>query len=124
MQDFRELRIWKRAININKNIYLLSEKFPKNEVWGLTNQIRRASVSVASNIAEGRGRKTDKDFAHFLYHSRASLNEVITQLIIAESLKYIQQKDLDPIVFELDLLSKMIFGFIKKISGWQLATSG
>lgn len=113
MQDFRDLRIWKRAVDINTEIYLISGKFPRHEAWGLTNQIRRASVSIASNIAEGRGRKTDKDFSHFLYISRGSINEVLTQLIIAKNLEYFSHEEYIKLDNNLDILNKMLSGFIK-----------
>jgi four helix bundle protein len=117
MKDFMDLRIWRKAIEANKLIYSIAKKFPREEEFGLKNQIRRASTSIASNIAEGKGKKTNKDFAKYLYQSRGSLYEVATQLIIAESLNYIQKDELNSTLEKLDILSKMIFGFIKKISG-------
>ena len=83
--SFRDLRVWQEAMKLTVEIYRASGSFPKQEQFGLTQQIRRASVSVPSNIAEGKGRRTDKDFAHFLYHARGSLLEVQTQVLLASN---------------------------------------
>jgi four helix bundle protein len=91
--SFRDLRVWQEAMKLTVEIYRASGSFPKQEQFGLTQQIRRASVSVPSNIAEGKGRGTDKDFAHFLYHARGSLLEVQTQVLLAEQLEYLSAQE-------------------------------
>ncbi|MCL5033330.1 MAG: four helix bundle protein [Thermotogae bacterium] len=92
-------------------IYRLTEAFPQKEIYGLTNQIRRAVVSVPSNIAEGAARSSEKEFSKFLYISLGSLSEVETQLIIAQRLKYIGNYD-DSLLIEI---RKMLIGLIKSL---------
>jgi four helix bundle protein len=87
--SFRDLRVWQEAIELTTAIYAETVKFPKYEIYGLTQQIRRAAVSIASNIAEGKGHRSDKEFLHFLFHARGSLLEMQTQLEIAIRLSYL-----------------------------------
>ena len=87
-KSFRELEVWKRSIDLTALIYELTTEFQKHEIYGLTSQMRRAAVSIASNIAEGKGKSSDRDFSVFLYHARASLHELETQALIAERLRY------------------------------------
>ena len=86
--SFRDLRVWQEAMKLTTEIYRGTVNFPKHELYGLSSQIRRAAVSVPSNIAEGKGRSTDKELVLFLHHARGSLLEVETQLLIARGLKY------------------------------------
>lgn len=87
--SFRDLRVWQESIDLTAAIYQQTCRFPKHETYGLTQQVRRAAVSVASNIAEGKGHRSDKEFLHFLFHARGSLLELQTQLIIATKLNYL-----------------------------------
>ncbi|MBL8122213.1 four helix bundle protein [Candidatus Saccharibacteria bacterium] len=87
--DFKDLVAWQKAHRLAVNIYKATEDFPKNEQFGLTNQIRRAAVSVSSNIAEGFGRRTKADRAHFYDMARASLHEVQAQLLIAKDVNFL-----------------------------------
>jgi four helix bundle protein len=87
--SFRDLRVWQEAVDLTADIYSETTRFPKHEIYGLTEQIRRAVVSVASNIA-GKSRRSDRDF-QFLFQARGSLLEVQTQLIIAEKLEYLSE---------------------------------
>ena len=87
-QSFKDLVVWQRAIQLTVAVYKLTSSFPADERFGLTNQLRRASVSVASNIAEGYGRSTKGEYVLFLGHARGSNCEVQTQLVIAESLGF------------------------------------
>jgi len=87
-QSFRDLGVWQRAIELTLAIYKLTSSFPDSERFGLTNQLRRASVSVASNIAEGYGRSTKGQYVLFLGHARGSSSEVETQLVIAKALGF------------------------------------
>jgi four helix bundle protein len=91
VKDYRELIAWQKAMDLVEQIYSSTKSFPREELYGLTSQIRRASVSIPSNIAEGQARRTTKDFLHFLAVSYGSLKEVETQILIAERLGYIQQ---------------------------------
>ena len=85
MQDFKKIFVWQKAFELSKEIYNMTSKFPKEEIYGLTSQIRRASVSISSNIAEGSGRKTKKDFCGFLYYAYGSTKELESQLLIVFS---------------------------------------
>jgi len=96
--SFQDLRVWREAIKLAVAIYSATEKFPKHELYGLTSQIRRAAVSVASNIAEGKGHRSSREFCNFLFHARGSLLELQTQLIIARELKYLPQTDAEPLL--------------------------
>jgi len=87
--SFRDLRVWQQAIELALSVYRGSEMFPKHEVYGLSQQMRRAAVSVASNIAEGKGHRSDKEFRHFLFHARGSLMELETQVLVAGKLQYL-----------------------------------
>jgi four helix bundle protein len=86
-QDFKDLTVWQRAMEMSECIYRLTKTFPKEELYGLTSQLRRASISVASNIAEGRGRATTGEFKQFLCMAQGSTYEVHTQLLMAGRLK-------------------------------------
>ncbi len=86
--SYRDLVAWQKAIVFVKEIYSVTATFPANEMYGLTSQLRRAAVSIPSNIAEGQGRRLPRDFQLFLRHARGSLLEVETQIIIAEQLGY------------------------------------
>jgi four helix bundle protein len=88
VQSFRELLVWQRSIELALTVYKLTSSFPRDEIYGLTSQLRRASVSVASNIAEGQGRATTGEFRQFLGMARGSNFEVQTQLVIASELGY------------------------------------
>lgn len=92
--SFERLEVWQLARMFNKFVYSLTEDFPKSEIYGLTSQLRRASVSVASNIAEGSARTSKKDQAHFYQFAYSSLMEVANQMILAKDLNYIESVDL------------------------------
>ena len=93
--SFEKLEFWHDSRDLIKKIYLITKKFPDDEEFGLINQIRRASISVASNLAEGISRNTNKDRAHFTQLSYSSLMEVMNQLIISEDLNYLCKNDLN-----------------------------
>jgi four helix bundle protein len=90
---YLDLKVWQRAMDLVYLTYGLTQAFPKHELYGLTNQMRRAAVSVPSNIAEGKGRSTDKDMSLFLCHARGSLFELNTQLLIAQHLDYMRPEE-------------------------------
>jgi four helix bundle protein len=111
-RSYRELLVWQKAKALAVQIYRDTEQFPKNETYGLTSQIRRAAVSVVSNIAEGQGRLTPGEFLHFLGQARGSLLEVDTQLAIALDLTYLKRdryEILDHEIYQvLGLLNRLI----------------
>jgi len=95
MHNYRELKIWHKAIELSAEIYKLVADFPSDEKFGIVSQLRRASVSVPSNIAEGSRRKSQKEFAHYLSMSLGSLFEIETQLTISNRIKHIDNKNLE-----------------------------
>ncbi|MGV8093436.1 MAG: four helix bundle protein [Mangrovibacterium sp.] len=114
MNNFKELKVWQKAIDFVIKIYKVSQIFPKEEMYGLTSQIRRAASSIPSNIAEGAGRVNSGDFKHFLNIARGSSFEVETQLIIAHELKYLES-GFDDLTTELDEIQRMITGLQKSL---------
>ncbi|HWO00002.1 MAG TPA: four helix bundle protein [Blastocatellia bacterium] len=94
-QSYRDLIAWRKAIELVIQIYQATKLFPKDELYGLTSQVRRAAVSIPSNIAEGQGRLTRGEFQQFLGHARGSLLEVETQIVIALNLHYLTQEQAD-----------------------------
>ena len=110
VKTHKDLDIWKRGIGFVEQIYKATRDFPKTEVYGLVSQMRRASVSYPSNIAEGAARSSKKEFIQFLYIALGSLSEVETQVVIAEKLKYLQT---DVLLEEIEALRRMTLSFIK-----------
>jgi four helix bundle protein len=108
MNYFKELKVWQKAIELVTETYLKSQSFPKEEIYGLTSQIRRCAVSIPSNIAEGCGRKTDKDFNNFLGISLGSAFEFETQHIICKNLGYIMETDFKFLESEIQHIQNMI----------------
>lgn len=116
ISSYKDLLIWKKGIVIVVKVYQLTKAFPSEELYALTSQIKRASVSIPSNIAEGYGRNTDKSFSHFIDISRGSLCELETQLIIAKELGFIVNFELYNEILELIIEeSKMINAFSKSL---------
>lgn len=115
MKTHLDLDVWKRSIEFVTLIYRLTGKFPKSEIYGITSQIRRSAVSIPSNIAEGAGRTSKKEFSHFLSISLGSLAELETQLIISDNLNYLDSGLLNDLISKLSSIRKMIFGLKKSI---------
>lgn len=111
MHRFKELEIWKRSRLYCSKIYSITSSFPEIEKFGLTNQLRRASVSIPSNIAEGSSRKYNKDFSRFLEITLGSAYEIETQLLIASDLKFISKNESSSLSIELEEIIKMISKF-------------
>ena len=114
-RSYRDLEVWKLSIDFVKETYLITNNFPAAETYGLTNQIRRAAVSVPSNIAEGQGRNSTKEFKQFLAISLGSMAELETQLIIANGIGYIKGNELENYLEKLDRIRKMIKSLSNKI---------
>ena len=115
MRNFRKFEIWQRAIAFTKNIYIVTNGFPDHEKFGLTSQVRRASVSIASNIAEGASRRTDIDFSRFLQIAIGSCFEVETQIVLAKEIGYIDNKQYEKFIDELTIMQKQINLFITRL---------
>ncbi|MBI2678333.1 MAG: four helix bundle protein [Candidatus Koribacter versatilis] len=111
-QSYRELIAWQKARQFTKTIYEVTAAFPKNETFGLTMQLRRAAVSIVSNIAEGQARYSKKEFVHFLRNSRGSLAEVETQIIVGEDLGYVTAVDARSCLGKADELNRIMAGLI------------
>jgi len=118
IKSFEELPVWKDARKFANKIYNLTKKFPKEENYGLTSQITRATVSIGSNIAEGFDRYSKKDFIRFLIIARGSISEVQNNLYIALDLKYINQNDFQETYALSKDLGKQINGFIKYLRSY------
>ncbi len=113
--SFRDLVVWQRAVQSAIAIYRLTSSFPASERFGLTNQLRRASVSIASNIAEGYGRSTRGEYLQFLGHARGSNYEVQTQLVIAAALGFGLKRERQEAVDLIDEVSKMLVSLMAKL---------
>ncbi len=114
-QSFRDLKAWQKAIELIVAVYGISKSFPKDELYGLTSQLRRAAVSVASNIAEGSGRLSTKEFVQFLSHARGSISEVQTQLIVAERLGYLDGLTARQMTAQADETGRILNGLISSL---------
>jgi four helix bundle protein len=115
MHHLKELKIWQKSVELSIAIYKVIKHFPKEETYGLTSQIRRAAVSIPSNIAEGAGRDSQKEFVHFLSIANGSAYELQTQLLIAHRLNFIEADTLKALLNELDEIQKMIYTFQKHL---------
>lgn len=115
--SFRELVVWQRAVQMSLAIYKLTSSFPASEQFGLTHQLRRASVSVASNIAEGYGKSSRGEYLVYLGHARGSNSEVQTQLVIAEGLGFGTEKDRHFVEGLAEEVGKMLVVMMQKLKG-------
>lgn len=111
MHRFKDLEIWKQSRAFCKDIYEVTALFPEAEKFGLTSQLRRACISIPSNIAEGASRKSNKDFARFLEITLGSCYEIETQLLIATDLEFIKEQNLNPLLLKLEGIIKMTSKF-------------
>jgi four helix bundle protein len=111
-ESYRDLITWQKAMRLVTEIYQATRLFPRDELYGLTNQLRRAAVSVPSNIAEGQARFSRKEFHHFLYLARGSLVEIETQLLIAQNLGYLSPKQSPSLLAEAAELGRLLNGLI------------
>ena len=110
----KDLDVWNKAMDLAGALYLLTNTFPREEQFGLTSQIRRAGVSVASNIAEGAARNSNKEFIQFLYIALGSIAEIETQLLLAKRLHFLRE---DTLIEKTDAVRKMLLGLIKFLKG-------
>ena len=115
MHKLEDLKIWKKAMEIAEKTYLLSAKFPSEEKFGLTSQIRRSAISVPSNIAEGAGRSTRGEFKNFLSIASGSSYELLTQLILSQRLDLIEAEAVQPLISEVVEVQKMNYALIKSL---------
>ena len=116
MKTHKDLDVWKKSIELVASIYKITSSFPKEELYGLTSQIRRSAVSLPSNIAEGAARNHVNEFRQFLYIALGSGAELETQLIISKMLGFISDEQSQELINELNSISKMLQGLIKSIN--------
>ena len=114
--SYCDLSVWQKAMELTDEIYRLARLLPKEEIYSLSDQIRRAAVSIPSNIAEGRGRQTDNDFRHFLYIAKGSCYELETQLLICVRQCYLTDEDVKAALSLSDEVSRMLTSLIKTLS--------
>ncbi len=114
-RNYRDLIVWQDAIKLAKGVYILLEKFPKTETYALTDQIRRAVVSVPSNIAEGQARKAPAEFRHFLHIALGSLAEVDTQLVLAHEFGYIRNEDMTDVDQQIQILRMKLYALMNSL---------
>lgn len=116
IRSYRDLIVWQKSMKLVTAIYKLTNRFPQSEIYGLTSQMRRASVSIPSNIAEGNGRGTRRDYRHFLLNSFGSGAELSTQIEIAKTLDFGNEVDYEFVASNLEEVMKMLNTIIKKLS--------
>jgi four helix bundle protein len=113
--SYRDLIAWKKGMELVKAVYDATDAFPQHEIYGLVSQLRRAAVSVPSNIAEGQAHYTNREFVRFLRHSRGSLAEIETQLLIAQDRGYLSKTDADALIRQTDELGRVLSGLINSL---------
>ena len=114
--SFRDLRVWQASMDLAVAVYRKTDLFPKHELYGLAQQMRRAAVSVASNIAEGKGRRHDKEFRQFLFHARGSLLELETQLAIAIRLEYLTEQQAREVQVLATTVGRSLTGLVNSLA--------
>ncbi|MDZ8066690.1 MAG: four helix bundle protein [Nostoc sp. DedQUE08] len=112
IQSYQDLKVWQEAVNLAEICYRLTKTFPKEELYGMTSQIRRASVSIAANIAEGYGRKSRGEYIHFLYISQGSLKELETHWLISQRIELASSETTNSILNQCELVGKLLLGLI------------
>ena len=115
IRSFRDLDVWKEAIGLVKSIYLITKEFPKEETYGLINQMRRCAVSIPSNIAEGKTRQHVNEYIQFLYISLGSCAELETQVIISKELGYMSEETKNKTLEKIDHICRMTRNLIKSL---------
>ncbi len=115
VKDYKDLKVWQKGIEIVDKIYTITDKFPKEEVYGLSSQMRKASVSIPSNIAEGFVRHHTEEYEHFLYIALGSCAELDTQVIVSNRRKYMTKAELEELTEDINHETRMLVSLINKI---------
>ncbi len=115
VKDYRQLKVWQKGIEIVDKVYTLTDKFPREELYGLTTQMRKAGVSIPSNIAEGFVRGSPREYRHFLYISLGSCAELDTQSVMASRRRYITNEELNDLAEDLDHEARMLTNLINRV---------
>ncbi|MBW6511066.1 MAG: four helix bundle protein [Desulfuromonadaceae bacterium] len=116
VQSYKDLTVWQKALDLVEMVYQATKVFPKEELYGLTNQLRRAAISIPSNIAEGHARSSTAEFLRFLSIAKGSLGEIETQLLIAQRLGYLSEEQLTPILNLQVEINKMTNGLMARLA--------
>ena len=111
----RKLDVWKKSLLFAKKVYLITSKYPSSEIYGLVSQMRRATISVPSNLAEGAARRSKKEFLYFINIAQGSLSELDTQIELSMMLNYVSKEEYDELMEELKTISKMLFGLSRSL---------
>jgi four helix bundle protein len=117
VKNYQELIVWQKAMDLVEEVYRVSSSFPREEIYGLTSQVRRAAVSIPSNIAEGQGRRTTPDFLRHLSIAYGSLREVETQILIATRLRYVSQGKCDGVMKIAGEVGRLLNGLMASLAG-------
>ena len=115
MRDYKKLLVWQKSVELVSKIYKITKSFPKDELYGLVSQIRRATVSIPANISEGHARSHTNEFIQFLYIALGSSSELETLLILSQDLDYISKMKLDSLMLEVTEIRKMLNGLITSL---------
>jgi four helix bundle protein len=115
IKSYEDLLVWQKSYALSLEIYKITRKFPKTEIYGLTSQIRRSSVSIPTNIAEGRGRQHIKEFLHFLYIAKGSLEETKVYLRLAKDLEYISSEEFFTLTEKSNEVGRLLSGLIRSL---------
>ena len=116
MNNYRDLKVWQKSMDLAEKVYMLTSTYPKEEKYGLISQIQRSVISIPSNIAEGAGRNSNKEFRNFLGIANGSVNELATQLTLSMRIGYVKENELDDIFNLINEIQKINFTLIKKFS--------
>ena len=108
IKSYRDLKVWQTGMTLTKSVYLLTRKFPKEELYGLTSQVRRSSSSIPANLAEGHARESTKEFLRHISIAQGSLAETETHLLLSESLEFVRYEQIAPLLSQCDEESKML----------------
>jgi four helix bundle protein len=123
MQDYKKLEVWSKAHMLVKEIYTITKDFPKEELFGIVSQIRRAAVSIPTNIAEGSGKASQKDFGRYLQIAFGSANEVEYLLLLSFELSFVKNEDYQKTQNKIEQVKKMLSGLLKVVDGKRLTVS-
>jgi four helix bundle protein len=120
LKNYRELKVWQKSFELCKSIYKITKKFPRKEQYSLTSQIRKSAISIPSNIAEGYGRGTTKEYIHFLYIAYGSICELETQILLSKDFGYISEEDKNDLLEKVKEVERMLHALIKSLKNKHL----
>ena len=113
--DFKDLLVWRKSMEVAREIYILIRKFPREEIYALSDQMRRCAVSIPSNIAEGQQRNSKNEFIQFIGYAQGSRGELQTQLLLAKDFGYLTEEEIEPVFYELKEIGKMLHVLAKSL---------